>query len=103
MAVKCPACGFDSPDAAQWCDFCKEPFAKKAAKQAAPAPSPAPPPASLAPAPPPVRDGRSAPAGKRSMNFDDLPEEIRKRLPPDLLTAHDEESVPAVSNSYRLM
>ena len=24
--VRCPACGFDSPDSAQWCDFCKEPF-----------------------------------------------------------------------------
>ncbi|MDD5657453.1 MAG: hypothetical protein PHF00_09405 [Elusimicrobia bacterium] len=29
--VKCPACGFESPDGASWCDFCKEPFAKKAA------------------------------------------------------------------------
>jgi hypothetical protein len=26
--VKCPACGFESPDEAQWCDFCKEPFRK---------------------------------------------------------------------------
>lgn len=26
MSLKCPACGFDSPDAALYCDFCKEPF-----------------------------------------------------------------------------
>ena len=30
--MKCPACGFDSPEGAQWCDFCKEPFFKKAPK-----------------------------------------------------------------------
>jgi hypothetical protein len=24
--AKCPACGFESPDPAQWCDLCKEPF-----------------------------------------------------------------------------
>jgi hypothetical protein len=29
MSRKCPACGFDSPDAAAFCDFCKEPFVKK--------------------------------------------------------------------------
>lgn len=27
--MKCPACGFDSPDDAAWCDFCKEPFRKR--------------------------------------------------------------------------
>lgn len=31
----------ESPDGAQWCDFCKEPFAKKP-KAAAPAPAPSP-------------------------------------------------------------
>jgi uncharacterized Zn finger protein (UPF0148 family) len=34
VSVKCPACGFDSPDGAVFCDFCKEPFGK--AKKAAP-------------------------------------------------------------------
>ena len=29
--AKCPACGFESPDSADWCDFCKEPF-RRAAK-----------------------------------------------------------------------
>ena len=39
MSVKCPACGMDSPDGAAWCDFCKEPFQKKAsAKPAASTP-----------------------------------------------------------------
>ena len=50
--MKCPACGFDSPDEAGWCDFCKEPFRKRA---------PAPTPASGAPlaqtAPPPQANG----------------------------------------------
>ena len=41
--MKCPACGFDSADGAQWCDFCKEPFNKKKAPQPVPAsPTPAP-------------------------------------------------------------
>jgi uncharacterized Zn finger protein (UPF0148 family) len=31
MSVKCPACGFDSPDGALFCDMCKEPFKKKGA------------------------------------------------------------------------
>ena len=39
--VRCPACGFESPDAAQWCDFCKEPF-RKPRPAAAPAPAPTP-------------------------------------------------------------
>jgi len=34
--VKCPACGFESPDPAQWCDFCKEPLRRE--RRAAPAP-----------------------------------------------------------------
>ncbi|MBI4424452.1 MAG: hypothetical protein HY554_12020 [Elusimicrobia bacterium] len=38
--MKCPACGFDSPDDAGWCEFCKEPFRKKG-----PARPPAAPPA----------------------------------------------------------
>ncbi|MFH1724694.1 MAG: hypothetical protein ABII00_08735 [Elusimicrobiota bacterium] len=32
--MKCPACGFETPDAQGWCDFCKEPFRKKAAERA---------------------------------------------------------------------
>jgi hypothetical protein len=36
--MKCPACGFDTPDTQSWCDFCKEPFRKKA--DSAPAPRP---------------------------------------------------------------
>ncbi len=44
MAVKCGACGFESADDARWCDFCKEPFRKKASASAAPAVAAAPPP-----------------------------------------------------------
>src|SRR5258705_162095 len=29
MSLKCPACGFDSPEGAAFCDMCKEPFKKK--------------------------------------------------------------------------
>ncbi len=34
--VKCPACGFETPEEQGFCDFCKEPFRKR--------PEPAPPP-----------------------------------------------------------
>ena len=45
--MKCPACGFDSPDDAAWCDFCKEPFRKGP-----------PPPRLSPPATPPVPEGK---------------------------------------------
>jgi hypothetical protein len=48
--VKCPACGFDSPDSAQWCDLCKEPFRKPRAA-AGPAAKPDPEGARKAPEP----------------------------------------------------
>lgn len=38
--VKCPACGCETPDSAQWCGFCKEPF-RKASRPASAGPSPA--------------------------------------------------------------
>lgn len=41
MGLRCPACGFESPDGAQWCDFCKEPFR---AQEAAPPAGTRPPP-----------------------------------------------------------
>ncbi|MDE2291911.1 MAG: hypothetical protein KGL53_07500 [Elusimicrobia bacterium] len=37
-AVKCPACGMETPEEPGYCDFCKEPFKKKASA-APPAPS----------------------------------------------------------------
>ncbi|MCX5794470.1 MAG: hypothetical protein NTY77_03095 [Elusimicrobia bacterium] len=39
--VRCPACGCESPDSAQWCDLCKEPF-RRGRPAAAPAANPAP-------------------------------------------------------------
>ena len=42
MSLKCPSCGFDSPEGAKWCDFCKEPFRRKEAPPPAPAAAPAP-------------------------------------------------------------
>lgn len=40
--MNCPACGFDNPDGAGWCDFCKEPFrpAKASPSPAAPVRAP---------------------------------------------------------------
>lgn len=29
VSVKCPTCRFESPDGAEWCEFCKEPFRRK--------------------------------------------------------------------------
>lgn len=43
--MKCPACGFETSDEQGWCDFCKEPFRKRASgagespQEAAPSPS----------------------------------------------------------------
>lgn len=44
MSVKCPSCGFESADGAQWCDMCKQPFnkARPAAAQAVKDPPKAP-------------------------------------------------------------
>ncbi|HVE12795.1 MAG TPA: hypothetical protein VNI01_05335 [Elusimicrobiota bacterium] len=38
--MKCPACGFETPEDQGWCDFCKEPFRKKSAEPAPPPPPP---------------------------------------------------------------
>ena len=40
--IKCPACGFDSPEGAEWCDFCKEPFRKKVRRPPPQPPAPVP-------------------------------------------------------------
>lgn len=37
--MKCPACGFETPDSQAWCDFCKEPFKGKGSSAAAPPPA----------------------------------------------------------------
>jgi hypothetical protein len=67
--MKCPACGFETPDSQAWCDFCKEPFKKptpKAPAAAASAPAAAAPvdPAPAAPAEAPASPGpaKAAPA-----------------------------------------
>ncbi len=38
--MKCPACGFETPEAHGYCDFCKEPFRKKPEPAKAPKPQP---------------------------------------------------------------
>ena len=37
--MKCPACGFETPDAQAWCDFCKEPFRGKGSESISPPPA----------------------------------------------------------------
>ncbi|MFA6003998.1 MAG: hypothetical protein WC881_08010 [Elusimicrobiota bacterium] len=54
MDIKCPACGFTSPESAQWCDFCKEPFNKKRAVPAVKESTPQTPAAPTPPAAPPA-------------------------------------------------
>ena len=57
--MKCPACGFETPDEQAWCDFCKEPFRKKAPEAQAPAaatPAAPAPPSLLAQTPPISRE-----------------------------------------------
>ena len=67
--MKCPACGFDSPDDAGWCDLCKEPFRRKAA--APPPPVPLPPvPVAAAPAPPAPRPGGASDVPVEFEGFD---------------------------------
>lgn len=34
-SMKCPACGMETSDAQEWCDFCKEPFRRKKKSEAA--------------------------------------------------------------------
>ncbi len=77
MAVKCPACGFDSPDGASWCDFCKEPFRKK--KTAAPQARPE----------------------RKSISLEELPKEALERLPLELLPGQDGEKVPSAPPWFR--
>ncbi|MCX5788147.1 MAG: hypothetical protein NTX64_06515 [Elusimicrobia bacterium] len=68
--MKCPACGFDSPEGAEWCDFCKEPFRKKKA--------PKPPPAPLPPAPAPA-EAKPADSGSVPSEFTGF--ETGERIP----------------------
>jgi hypothetical protein len=83
MAAKCPACGFESADDAQWCDFCKEPFNKKKGEKPAPAPIPEAKPANPAP-----------PSALGPVSLEDLPREALAKLPPNLLPGQDGEKIP---------
>src|SRR5882672_10910137 len=97
--IHCMACGFESQDTANWCEFCKEPFRKKPAP-----PKAAPPKASLPPnapltykgagAPPPGMHPLPGPKGKKD------PDEARVKALmaalPDLKPSPDEEKIPAL-------
>ncbi|MBI3552613.1 MAG: hypothetical protein HY077_08840 [Elusimicrobia bacterium] len=79
MSVKCPACGFDSPDGALFCDFCKEPFKKKA--------------------PAKVSDSEAVQELKKLP-----PEELIKRVPEELLKElAKEEQLPKLPPYFRAL
>lgn len=62
-SMKCPACGMATPDAQDWCDFCKEPFRKKKSAAAKAAVQPQAQPAQKSP-PPAAEAEKSAPEKK---------------------------------------
>lgn len=97
MSVKCPSCGFDSPDGAQWCDFCKEPFKKKERPPATGATSPAAAPPST-PAAPKTQTPSSSPK-----NIEELPQEVRAKIQTLLAAPDDREKVPAIPNWFRAL
>lgn len=73
--VKCPACAMETPDDQGYCDFCKEPFRKKA--PAEPAPKPAQP---VVPVPPEVMEKvlahKNAPGPSGSPYAPEIPPEF---------------------------
>jgi hypothetical protein len=83
--MKCPACGFETPDTQNWCDFCKEPFKR-------PAPAAAPEPAQKTPALDAVRLSEEA---------------LRKVITPekalDLLKQSAGERIPVVPQNIRIL
>ena len=84
---KCPACKFDSPEGAAWCDFCKEPFQKKAK------PHPEAPPAPRPEAAPPANLGELKKL---------TPEELFKRLPAELSKdAAADQAIPRLPPWFR--
>lgn len=94
MSVKCPACGFDSPDEAKWCDFCKEPFRKKTT-DAAPAEEPAPPAPAAQPKRPSLKYYQPVPAKQ--------PPAASPAPAPSVpaIELKDDEKVPAVPPWFR--
>lgn len=106
MSVKCPSCGFDSPESAQWCDFCKEPFRRKEAKLPESPPLPAAPPGPKLTyrVPPTVaaqERAKSSPAADKPPAMpDDLPPEAHQRLTA-ALSVEEAEKVPAAPKWVR--
>lgn len=95
MSIKCPSCGFDSPDAATWCEFCKEPFRSKTPKAKLTYKTPpAPAPAAAAPGPA-QKPAEPAPA---------VPKEILDRVPEELAAAAEqEEKLPVLPPWFRYL
>jgi len=75
--ARCPACGSESPDSAQWCDLCKEPFRK------------------VRPAP---ALGASATAVKTKDQKAADPEET---IPPEFLALDSGGKIPSLPNGIR--
>lgn len=111
--MKCPSCGFETPDAQGWCDFCKEPF-RRAQKKDAPAPaetapaSAAPAPAAPAPVPAkpsiaPVSETKPAPEGaaKPAASAEGAAPKLTPEQAFELLRLDPGERIPAVSPALR--
>jgi hypothetical protein len=85
--MKCPACAFESPDEAEWCDFCKEPFRKKAASP--------PPPTAAKPTP-------AAPAFDAATLSSPRKAEKNGSLPPEFAHLDPGERIPILPPWVRL-
>ncbi|MFA6093391.1 MAG: hypothetical protein WCU88_06100 [Elusimicrobiota bacterium] len=92
--MKCPACGFETPEEQGWCDFCKEPFRRRTAEPAARADLPAAPvPAAAAAAPPLPKGGPLPPAAAAQSPLSE--EQISELL------RQDREQIPEASPALR--
>ncbi|MFA6029333.1 MAG: hypothetical protein WC969_05740 [Elusimicrobiota bacterium] len=107
--MKCPACGFETPDAQGWCDFCKEPFRRTQKDAPASAePAHAAPPAPVVPAPAPAKSPAivpSAPAAVPASPAGSASTEPAPKLTPEqafeLLRLDPGERIPPVSPALR--
>ena len=92
MGRKCPACGFESPADAAFCDFCKEPFRRKEAPTARPSPQ--------------VKyhiSPTATPGGRRLRDSDDLPKEAQARLDAAFASGDVENKVPTLPHWFRYL
>ena len=108
MGRKCPACGFESPADAAFCDFCKEPFRTKASADLRALAPPVPPPSQkIPPLPSPeVKyhiSPSAAPGGRRLRGPDVLPREVQAKLDAAFAAGDVENKVPTLPRWFRCL